>query len=417
MNIYEKVRAQYDLMVRDRRYLHAHPELSTKEENTLRYIEDELHAMGIETRRVTPGGVLGVINPGKAGRTVLLRADVDALAITENPCNLKGERTCVSQTPGVMHACGHDAHTAMILGAARVLQEMREELPGQVVLFFEQSEEIGGRLLHVAKELESSSLRPDICYGAHVRWDIPSGKIAVLDGAAMAGGFGFDVKIKGRGGHGSRPDLAHSPVDCFAAIHQHVQAMRFKNVAPDQVLTYSVGIVESGGAPNIIPETLRFAGTVRSFDVDGACEQFAADMHKAIEQIAALYGCEVEFTRYTHPIYETRNTTEAAQLARAAVKTHVGEDALAEGSVWMASESLNVLLRLYGGVLAFVGIQNEEIGSGANHHTPEFDVDEAAMIPGAAAAAAFAVEALSCEKLPPFERKIISIEDLTSRTI
>lgn len=417
MDIVSRIRAQYDQMVHDRRYLHAHPELSTREENTLRYIEDALHAMGIETRRITPGGVLGVINPGKAGRTVLLRADVDALAIEESPENLRGPKACVSQVPGVMHACGHDAHTAMILGAARALVGMKDELPGQVVLFFEQSEEIGGRLLHVARELENSSLRPDICYGAHVRWDLPSGKIAVLDGGAMAGGFGFDVTLNGRGGHGSRPDLAHSPIDCFAAIHQHIQRMRLTRVAPDQVLTYSVGTLESGGTHNIIPETLRFAGTVRSFDVDGACEAFAADMRAAIEQIAALHGCQAVFNRYTHPIYETRNTPAMARLARTAVEKHLGADALTDGTPWMASESMNVLLRLYGGVLAFVGIRNDELGSGANHHTPRFDVDEQAMLPGAAAAAAFAAEVLACEKLPPFERRIVSLEDLTSRTI
>ena len=417
MDMISRIRAQYDQMVRDRRHLHAHPELSTKEENTLRYIENALHETGIETRRVVPGGVLGVINPGRAGRTVLLRADVDALAIAESAVNLKGPKACVSQIPGVMHACGHDAHAAMILAAARALHDMREELPGQVVLFFEQSEEIGGRLLQVAQELESSSLRPDICYGAHVRWDLPSGKIAVLDGAAMAGGFGFDVTLQGRGGHGSRPDLARSPVDCFAAIHTHIQQMRLTRVAPDQVLTYSVGTLESGGTHNIIPETLRFAGTVRSFDVDGACEAFAAKMREDIEQIAALHGCTAVFNRYTRPIYETRNTPGVAQMARAAVKKYVDAQALTEGSPWMASESMNVLLRLYGGVLAFVGIRNEALGTGANHHTPLFDVDEQAMIPGAAAAAAFALEALTCEKLPSFARKIVSLEDLTSRTI
>ena len=417
MEILSHIREQYEQMVRDRRYVHAHPELSTKEENTLRYIEDALHAMGVETTRITPGGVLGVINPGKAGRTVLLRADVDALAIQEAPENLKGPKACVSQIPGVMHACGHDAHVAMILGAARALSAMKDELPGQVVLFFEQSEEIGGRLLHVAQVLESSSLRPDICYGAHVRWDLPSGKIAVLDGAAMAGGFGFDVTLRGRGGHGSRPDLAHSPIDCFAAIHQHIQRMRLTCVAPDQVLTYSVGTLESGGTHNIIPETLRFAGTVRSFDVDGACEAFAAQMRAAIVQIAALHGCEAAFNRYTRPIYETRNAPEMAQLARTAVKRHLGAQTLTQGTPWMASESMNVLLRLYGGVLAFVGIRNEALGTGANHHTPAFDVDEQAMLPGAAAAAAFALEALTCEALPAFERRIVSLEDLTSRTI
>lgn len=417
MQISEQIKKYEEYMTDVRRYLHQNPELSGQEEKTLAYIEGELTGFGIETLRVCPGGVLGIINKGKEGRTVLLRADVDALPVEEDACNQRGKKVCVSKVAGVMHACGHDMHTAMLLGAARVIQENREEFPGQVVVFFEQAEEIGGRLAEVVKVLEQGEIRPDVCYGAHVRWDIPSGKVALLDGAAMAGGFGFDVVLHGEGGHGSRPDIAHSPIDCFAAIHMRLNALRMTHVAPEQVLTYSLGIVQGGDAANVIPGSLRFAGTVRSFDVDGACEAFAQAMRAVIEGEAKLHGCRAEFLRYTRPVYETRNDPQAVALAKRAIVAHGGTDVLTQGSTWMASESLSVLLRLYPGVLAFVGIQNEALGSGANHHTPQFDVDDAAMQNGTCAAVAFAYEALRGEGITGFTRRIESMEDLTTRSI
>lgn len=405
-------------MLAERRYLHANPELSGQETKTADYVVSALEALGMSIHIVPNGGVIGVLNEKKDGPCVLLRADIDALPIQESTQNLKGPRSVVSQNPGVMHACGHDAHTAMLLCAARVLTRMKDELAGSVLFVFERGEEIGGKgFIENLLPYIDEHFSVDACYATHVRWDIPSGKVVVLDGPVMAGAFGFDVTIHGRGGHGSRPDLASSPIDCFCAIHQQANALRMRVVDPEQVLTYSLGVVKAGEQKNIIPDSLRFAGTVRTYDVAGSGERFAAALHQIIDSACAAHGCEAEYHAFTRPIYETHNDPQAAQLARQAIEKHVGAEALVSGTRWMATESMSAYLKLWPGVLSFTGIKNEALGCGANHHTPQFDVDEAALAPGAAAACAFAVEFLASRPEMTFKRRIVSMQDLVARCL
>lgn len=418
MTMIEMIRPFEQQMIADRRWLHAHPEISGQEKETLAYIVSALRELGMDVHIVPDGGVIGVLNGQAKGPCALLRADVDALPICESPENLAGARTCVSQNAGVMHACGHDAHAAMLLCAARALAAQKDSLPGCVLFVFEQGEEKGGKgFLENLLPYIDEHFDVGACFATHVRWDIPSGRIAVLDGMAMAGGFGFDVTIHGRGGHGSRPDLAASPIDCFCAIHQQLSSLRMRAIKPDEVLTYSLGTVHSGELSNVIPEKLRFAGTVRTSDTAHAGERFAAKMREVIDHTCAAHGCRAEYTHFSRPLYETRNPARAARFVREAIARHVGGDMLTSCQPWMASESMSAYLRLWPGVLTFTGIRNEELGSGANHHTPEFDVDEAAMLPGAAAACAFAIEYLMRRPDFGFKREIVSMQDLVSRSI
>lgn len=418
MNSLNMVRLCEREMIADRRWLHEHPELSGQETQTMNYITARLEELGLSIYVIPQGGVIGVLNEKKEGPCVLLRADCDALPVAESATNMKRPRACMSGVPGVMHACGHDAHMAMLLGAARTLSELSDELPGSVLFVFERGEEVGGKgflenlLPFIEKRFDVST-----CYATHVRWDIPVGKIAVPSGAAMAGAFGFDVTIAGRGGHGSRPDLAVSPVDCFCAIHQQLQALRMRAVAPDQVLTYSLGVVEAGQQANVIPESLRFAGTVRTFDTARAGERFAGEMKNIIEHTCAAYGCTYTLTHFSKPLYEVYNHPAAAEFARQAVAQGVGMSALGLCEPWMASESMSAYLKLWPGVLAFTGVRNEEKGCGANHHTPEFDVDENALVYGAAAAVAYAQAYLTKRPEYDFRREVVSLEDLVSRSI
>ncbi len=418
MNTLDILRPYEPQMIADRRWLHEHPELSGQERGTLAFITSALKALGLDVHIVPDGGVIGVLNGETDGPCVLLRADCDALPIRESPMNLKAPRCCVSQTPGVMHACGHDAHMAMLLGAARALVSHREDVPGRVLFVFEQGEEKGGKgYLQNLLPYIDGHFAVDACYATHVRWDIPSGKIAVLDGAVMAGAFGFDVTIHGRGGHGSRPDLAVSPIDCFSAIHQQLLALRMRTVEPDKVLTFSLGLVQAGEQGNVIPDTLRFAGTVRTFDTAGAGERFAREMRRIIDGTCAAQGCTAEYTHFSKPLYEARNHPAAAALARKAIAENLGADALGCCGPWMASESMSAYLRLWPGVLTFTGVKNAQLGAGANHHTPEFDLDETALLPGAAAACAFALEVLTGQTDFGFARTIVSMQDLVSRSI
>ena len=405
-------------MIADRRWLHEHPELSGQETKTLDYITRALEEMGLSIHIIPNGGVIGVLNEKIGGSCVLLRADVDALPVQESTENLAGERCCISRNPGVMHACGHDAHAAMLLGAARALAARREEVPGCVLFVFEQGEEKGGKgYLENLLPYIDAHFDVGTCYGTHVRWDIPSGKIAVPDGIAMAGGFGFDVTIHGKGGHGSRPDLANSPIDCFCAIHQQVNALRMRVVEPDQVLTYSLGMVQSGEQSNVIPEALRFSGTVRTYDTARAGERFSGEMRSVIDNTCAAYGCRAEYTHFSKPLYEVRNNARAAERARQAIMKNVGMGSLAVCQPWMASETMSAYLKLWPGVLAFTGIRNEKLGSGANHHTARFDVDEAALLPGAAAACAYALSFFAERPEFGFKREIVSMQDLVARSI
>lgn len=405
-------------MIADRRWFHEHPELSGQEEQTLAYIVSALTALGLGVHIVPEGGVIGVLGEEKARPCVLLRADCDALPVQESPTNLSVLRCCISQNHGVMHACGHDAHMAMLLGAARALAAQREDVPGCVLFVFERGEEKGGKgfLEHLLPYIDAH-FAVDACYATHVRWDIPAGKIAVPDGAAMAGAFGFDVTLHGRGGHGSRPDLAVSPIDCFSTIHQQLLALRMRAVEPEKVLTYSLGLVQAGEQGNTIPDALRFAGTVRTYDTAGSGERFAQEMKRVIENTCAAQGCTAEYTRFSKPLYEVRNHPAAAARARQAIAQNLGAHALTACTPWMASESMSAYLRLWPGVLAFTGVRNERIGAGANHHTPQFDLDEAALLPGAAAACAFALDVLTQRPDFAFRREIVSMQDLVSRSI
>lgn len=414
MNAYEWVAPYEAQMIADRRWLHAHPELSGEEEDTLDYIERALKALGLQIHRVREGGLIGVMNADAQGKCLLLRADVDALPIKESERNPACARTCVSGRPGVMHACGHDAHIAMQLCAARALKAAGVKAP--VLFVFEQGEEKNGFIRQLLPYIDVH-FDVGMCYATHVRWDIPSGHVAVLDGAAMAGAFGFDVMLRGHGGHGSRPDLAVSPVDCFCDIHQQISALRMREIAPDAVLTYSLGLVRAGETPNVIPDTLRFAGTVRTYDTRQAAERFAAGMKRIIAGACAAHGCAYTLTRFTNPLYETRNFPAAAKCVRDAVNRLMGEGVLVEAAPWMASETMSAYLRLWPGVLSFTGIRNMAAGSGANHHTPDFDVDEAALKTGAAAAVACALDFDSRRPSYGFARDIVSMEDLLSRSI
>ena len=418
MTTIEMLRPFEAQMIADRRWLHEHPELSGAESQTMDYITRTLEELGLSLHVIPDGGVIGVLNEKAEGPCVLLRADVDALAVTESEENLAQMRRCISQNPGVMHACGHDAHTAMLLGAARALAANREAMPGCVLFVFERGEEKGGKgFLENLLPYIDDHFSVGACYGTHVRWDIPAGRIAVPDGTAMAGGFGFDVTIRGRGGHGSRPDLAASPIDCFCAIHQQLNALRLRVVSPEQVLTYSLGAVHSGETNNIIPGELRFAGTVRTYDTAHSGERFAQEMRAVIDHACAAHGCSAEYTHFSKPLYEVRNNAKAAERARQAIMKNVGMASLTTCAPWMASETMSAYLKLWPGILTFTGIKNDKLGCGANHHTPQFDVDEAALLPGTASACAFALDFLANRPDFGFKRDIVSMQDLVSRSI
>ena len=189
-----------------------------------------------------------------------------------------------------MHACGHDGHIAMLLGAAKILSSHREAIHGTVLLLFERGEENGGGIGYILAYMDRHGIRPDTVYGTHMSASLESGKVGVITGGAASTAMGFDITLHGRGGHGSRPDLAVNPVDCFVAIYNGLQAARLTKVTPFAPLTLSIGLVEAGTAKNIIPSDLRFAGTVRLFDREKVGLPFREEMRRLVDSTAAAYG-------------------------------------------------------------------------------------------------------------------------------
>ncbi len=392
-------------LVRLRRHFHERPELSLQETETMRTIEDLLTNWQIETHRVEPGGILGVLDSGRPGHTVLLRADMDALPIEENPSNGKQPKVSVSAVPGVSHACGHDGHMAMLLTIAHILADCRAEWDGRVIFLFEQAEEAASpSLKNLLAYIREQGWHIDACGGTHVRWDLEAGKIGIVPGGAMAGMYGFTIEIAGKGGHGSRPDLAHSPIECFADAASRLAGLRLSFLDPQECLSYSLGSVHSGEKSNIIPETLTFSGTARYFDTERVGKPFARRLAALMDAACACHGCTWKTVRCSY-LWEVRNDPACAALMKEAVENTLGSRAVCRPQPWMGSETMAAILALYPGVYIFTGIANASLGSGANHHTPEFDIDEKGLLAGAAALLAYTLHILKEKPEIPFVPK------------
>ncbi len=413
-------------LIEMRRYLHRHPELSGYEENTLKFISDELNAIGIPFHEVEKGGIIALITGESEGqgvlsgilgtlagggdrsaagtvRKILLRADMDALPMEEARNNLKQEKQVLSEVPGAAHTCGHDAHTAMLLAAAKVLQEKRGLFSGTVILCFERAEETGGpdqtygygRLF---RYLDENGLSPDTCFALHVDPDLACGHISAEPGGVYAGGFGFGVSIKGSGGHGSRPDKANNPLDCFLSFYQTLQGMPMRQLDPFAMLTFSIPFVRMGDTANVISEELYFEGTARSLN-KVTLNAFKERFFELLQGTCGLYGCgyEVKMQWLTDPVV---NRASDAERIRELTVRHFGKDSYEAAPPTLSSETFAHYTDHYGGAIAFLGVKDEELGSGAPIHSPQFDLSEEALTAGAALHVLFALDALGAFNVP-----------------
>jgi amidohydrolase len=381
-----------------RRSLHRDPELSGIETRTLKFIAEKLTEYDIEYTEIDKGGILGSIGGAArtGGKSVLLRADIDALPIRENPCNLKRERAVISQNAGVQHACGHDAHTAMLLTAASILKEQWHELgTGGVILLFERGEEGAGNLRYLLRHIIDNRIRISAAHAIHVRPDLDAGRIHIPLGPVMAGTAGFQATLRGRGGHGSRPDRSNNPVDCFVAVYNALSSVRLRRASPFEPFTFSVGLLSGGDKGNIIPAELTFGGSARFYSI-GAGEAFASEYKRILAGMTAAYGCEYEGGDILLG-FPTINHGALAGFARETARSLLGDDVLADGEPLMGSESFAAVTRLWPSVMTLLGVRNAELGAGADLHSEFFDLDEAALKLGVAETVAFADGFLSSE--------------------
>ena len=289
MNVKELAKEQESYVIQCRHYLHSHPELSTKEVNTTRFIKEELENMGVEVQEFEGiTGCVGTIKGDKPGKTVMLRADIDALPITENP----GKSYC-SLNPGVMHACGHDAHTAVLLGAATVLASMKDELHGSVKLFFQPAEEtIGGAERMIAAGcLENPHV--DYTLGLHVSPDLPAGQIGIKYGQMYAASDMLTLKIYGKSCHGAHPDEGVDAIVIAANIINTVQTFVSRNVSATDSAVCTFGTIQGGNVRNQIADYVEMTGIIRTLDPQ--MRMFARERVRTIcEQTAAMLGGRAE---------------------------------------------------------------------------------------------------------------------------
>lgn len=371
-----------------RRHVHQLAELSGEEVKTSAFIREQLDELGIPWVDASPTSLVGIVAGTCPGRCVALRADIDALPIAENPCNLAGPRTCVSQTEGTCHACGHDGHTAMLLGAARALAGLRDEgaLNGTVLLCFEAAEETMSGFNAVLDVLATYPV--DTVWGIHLYAEMPSGAICVDAGPRMAGAATLDVLIHGRGGHGSRPDHARNPVFCAANLLTNLATAWVNQLPPTTPVTLGPTSITGGDRFNIIPEEARILGSLRYFDA-AAGKQAIAIVRSVAEHTAAMHGCTAEVRCQTALALPVVNDPRASALAHAALGAVLPAGAAVSNEPWFGSESFGHYLQRYPGVFAHLGIANAACGSGAPHHTPAFDLDEDALRTGVAATLAY----------------------------
>jgi amidohydrolase len=369
--------ADVEEMVATRRDLHAHPELAFEERRTSALVAEKLKAMGLEPRvGVGRTGVVATVRGARAGRTVLLRADMDALPIQEE--NSVPYR---SQTPGKMHACGHDCHTSILLGVARRLARERDTLTGSVKLCFQPAEETGGGAEAMIKDGVLDGPLPDAAFGVHMWQDLDLGTIGITPGPMMAAVDEFAVTVTGKGAHAAMPHLGVDPVVCLAHVVTALQTITSRNVSPLESVVVSVTQLKAGSAFNIIPESAWLNGTVRVFDPTvwaGLPDRF----ERIVRGVCEAMGCRAEI-RYQRSNRPTVNDPGMAALARAAAVDVVGAAHVVDGIRTMGGEDFSAFLNRVPGCFIAVGSRNRDKGLTWDHHHPRFDVDEASLEIGA----------------------------------
>lgn len=384
---------QKEYTVSMRRYFHQHPELSDCEDATCAKICEELAAMEIPYVNVPRGGVFAFLGNESKGRTVLLRADVDALPGKESPVNGGGQpKVVVSENDTASHTCGHDCHIAMLLGAAKALKSMEDQIPGRLILMFERGEESTGNIRYLLKYAFEQNWKIDSSFGLHVFPYSNTGTVAISTGHAMAGIMAFRVTLMGKTAHGSSPVEGINPIDCFVALYNTIQSLRMRFAGPFDPMTGSICQINSGFARNIIPPDLTFSGTFRVFNHEDAMK-VKEELAHAIETTAELYHCKANYA-IGHPSPSLYNDPECAAFTKEILRDAFGADAVLDSKPLMVSESHSLTSRIWPGTYGFVGIRNEAKGMTALNHHECFEPDEDALALGVASHLAYALEFL-----------------------
>ena len=390
MNVKDITKKYKDYIIEKRRYFHMNPETSLNEYNTSKVIQEELKKLGIPFEIVAKTGIIATIKGKNSGKTVLLRADMDALEVYE-----KNDVSYKSQKDGLMHACGHDGHIAMLLGAAHVLNDVKNDFSGEVKLLFQPAEETAQGAKAVIEESKITN-SIDAAFAIHLWQGVPVGKISLESGARMAAADLFSIKVKGKSGHGSMPHETIDAVVVASAIVMNLQHLVSRNTNPLDTLVVTVGKLVAGTRHNIIAGEALLEGTIRSFS-DEVWKKVPEQLERVVKNTAAAYDASVEInlTRATPPLVNNQDISNI--LKNSAVKLY-GEEVVTKYEKTPGGEDFAYFTQVVPGALAFVGIRNDAKGINSPHHSETFNMDEEALEMGANLYAQFAIDFLNSEK-------------------
>lgn len=362
-----------DEIISWRRYLHQHPELSFQEKETAKFIEEKLKSFGLEVKTNIGGnGLVGILSGEEPGKTIAFRADFDAL-----PINDEKEVSYKSLNPGAMHACGHDGHTAALLGTAQTLSKFNKNIKGAVLFIFQPAEETppgGAKFMIEDKILQGV----DYVFGAHLASEIPFGKIAVGEGYKMAAVDKFEIIIEGKGGHGARPHDSNDPIVIGSDIVSALQKIVSRKIDPLKSAVVTLGVFQSGNAFNVIPDTARLEGTVRTFDSE-IRKDVKAHIHSIVKGITEGFQAtyKIDYLLGYPALFNHKKETD---IVRDLFQGTFNEAAVIDLETSMGAEDFSYFLQEKPGTYFKVGAQNESESTHYPHHHPKFDFDERALL-------------------------------------
>lgn len=384
-DLYLKLEEAYDEMVSIRRYLHQHPELSFQEVQTAKYIGDYYRKIGVEVKENVGGnGVVARIKGGLPGKTVALRADFDALPIHEET-NVPYQ----SKVPGVMHACGHDGHTATLLVLARILNEMKDELPGEYVMIHQHAEEYApGGAISMIKDgcLEGV----DVIFGTHLWSPLEYGTVSYRKGPIMAAADRFEITIQGYGGHGAQPHKTKDAIVIGSQLVMNLQQIVSRRVDPIQSAVVTVASFVAENAFNVIADSAKLSGTVRTFNED-VRDFIEEEIERIVKGTCLAAGCEFSYEYHRGYPAVVNHESETDFLVTCAEKvTDITEVALAAPE--MGGEDFAYYLQHVKGTFFFTGAKPENVETPYPHHHPKFNINEKSMLIAAKTLGTAAIE-------------------------
>jgi amidohydrolase len=373
MDIKKEVARLTEELIAVRRDLHMYPELAFEEQRTANIAANHLRSLGYEVHTGIGGtGVIGLLDTGNPGKTLMIRADMDALPVQE----IEG-RSYGSKVHGKMHACGHDGHTAVAMAVAKLLAQQKGQLVGRVVTVFQPAEEIAAGAKAMLDEGFMRTLKPDAVLGFHLWSGLKSGEVGVREGFMWASMDQIKLSILGEGAHGGAPHLGTDSLLAGAHVVVALQELISREVNPFEPALFTQGIFRSGTQFNIIPKETEIRGSCRALD-DKVRDFLLRRIREVTEEVAAAFRCQgmLEVLSGTPSVW---NDPAMCRLVREAAIKVVGKQKVLDPGQAMAGDDIAYLLRETPGCYFLVGIANEIKGTGASHHTSEFDIDEDAL--------------------------------------